>query len=223
MFEERWISCEEPEMMLRYMLGKTGDRKFRLFACACVRRIWPLLQDERSQAAVQAAEEYADRPLGHTWLARVRAGAREAGRWLDAANRGEADEHRAMMWAARAAESTVQDTGWDVACNAAQAALRACNGSASQERRVQCQLIRDAFGNPFRPLALNPAWLRWQDGCVRMMARAIYEERRFEEMPILADALEEAGCDDEEILWHCRVEEHHARGCWLLDAILKWK
>ena len=41
MFEERWLSCDEPEMMLRYMLGKTGDRKFRLFACACVRRIWP--------------------------------------------------------------------------------------------------------------------------------------------------------------------------------------
>jgi hypothetical protein len=122
--------------------------------------------------------------------------------------------------AARAAEATVEDTGWDVARNAAASAAQAINVSSPTERRAQCDLLRDAFGNPFQPVALNPAWLCWHDGCVVSMARAIYEERRFEEMPILADALEEAGCDDEEILWHCREEPEHARGCWLLDAIL---
>lgn len=221
MFEARWFNCTEPEMMLRYMLGKTGDRKFRLFACACVRRIWPLLRDERSRLAVQAAEDYADRPVGHTRLSTVRAAARSAGQWLDAAaSRGEAGEGMSAVWAARAAQATVEDTGWDVARNAAASAVRARNGSGLQEHRVQCDLLRDAFGNPFHPLAFDPAWLRWHGGCITAMAQTIYEERRFEEMPILADALEEAGCDDEEILWHCRVDAHHARGCWLLDGIL---
>jgi hypothetical protein len=221
MFEARWLNCNEPEMMLRYVLGKTGDRKFRLFACACVRRIWPLLHDERSREAVQVAEDYADRPVGHARLATIRAAARSAGQWLDAAaRRGEPGDRGSIVWAARAAAATVEDTGWDVARNAAISAARANNGSRLQEGRVQCDLLRDAFGNPFRPLVLNPAWLRWHDGCVGTMARTIYEERRFEEMPILADALEEAGCDDEEILWHCRVDTQHARGCWLLDAIL---
>ena len=221
MFEARWLNCNEPEMMLRYMLGKTGDRKLRLFACACVRRVWSMLRDERSRVAVQVAEEYADRPVGFTRLSPVRAAARSAGQWLDAvASRGESDDGGSAVWAARAAAATVEDTGWDVARNAATAVARARNASRLQERRAQCDLLRDAFRNPFRALALNPAWLHWHEGCVVTMARTIYEERRFEEMPILADALEEAGCEDEEILWHCRVDSPHARGCWLLDAIL---
>jgi hypothetical protein len=98
--------------------------------------------------------------------------------------------------------------------------MRALNGDVPQERQVQCHLIRDAFGNPFCPQYLDPAWLRWHDSCVVQMARTIYEDRRFEDLPILADALEEAGCDNEWILWHCREPAEHARGCWLLDAIL---
>lgn len=218
MFEARWLRCDEPEMMLRYLLGKTGDRKLRLFACACVRRVWPLLQDERSRLAVEVAEHYADRPGGLTQLRQVRSEARLAVQLFCGPGDSWRDSEPALV--ARAALATVGDTGWDVACRAAYYAARAANGSGPEERRAQCDLLRDAFSNPFRPLALNPAWLRWHDGCVVSMARAIYEERRFEEMPILADALEEAGCDDEEILWHCREEPEHARGCWLLDAIL---
>jgi hypothetical protein len=206
-------------MMLRYLLGKTGDRKLRLFACACVRRIWPLLRDERSQLAVQGAERYADYPGGLTQLRPVRIEARLAGQLLRKPDEEWRDYELARL-AARAAEATVEDTGWDVACGAAQYAAQAVNGTGPDEHRSQCDLLRDAFGNPFRPFALHPAWLRWYDGCVVSMARTIYEQRRFEEMPILADALEEAGCDDEEILWHCREEPEHARGCWLLDAIL---
>ncbi|HEY7427313.1 MAG TPA: hypothetical protein VH682_23970 [Gemmataceae bacterium] len=218
MFEARWLRCDEPEMMLRYILGKTGDRKFRLFACACVRRIWPLLRDERSRLAVHRAERYADHPGGLSQLRQVRTEARSAGQLLRGPGDGWRDYPATL--AARAAEATVEDTGWDVARKAAQYAAQAIADSAPEEHRAQCDLLRDAFGNPFHPIALNPAWLRWHDGCVVSMARAIYEEWRFEEMPILADALEEAGCDDEEILWHCREEPEHARGCWLLDAIL---
>jgi hypothetical protein len=221
MFEARWMSCDDPEMMLRYMLGKTGDRKFRLFACACVRRIWLLLRDERSRAAVHMAEQYADRPSGHALLLRSRSEARLAEQLFDRlSRREEASDYDSARWAARAAEATVEDTGWDVARNAAWSAAHALNVAATKERRAQCALLRDFFGNPFCPQAFHPAWLRWHDGCVIKMAQSIYQERRFQELPILADALEEAGCVNEMILWHCREPGEHARGCWVLDAVL---
>lgn len=220
MFEERWLHCDDPEMMLRYMLGKTGDRKFRLFACACVRRIWPMLRDERSRSAVLMAEHYADLPGGHSQLLQVRNEARLAEQHFRLLARpGDTEDNRAR-WAARAAQATVEDTGWDVARNAAWSAAHALDSDASYERLIQCELVRDAFGNPFRPQPLDPAWLHWHDGCVVKMARTIYEDRRFEDMPILADALEESGCDNELILEHCREPAEHARGCWVLDVIL---
>lgn len=221
MFEARWVNCEDPEEMLRYLLGKTGDRKLRLFACGCVRRIWPLLRDERSRSAVHMAERYADRPGGLTQLLSVRREARLAEQYFHSlSRRGEGDDFEMARWAARAAEATVEDTGWDVARNAAWSAAHAVHGHAASERVAQCYLLRDAFGNPFCPEWFDPAWLRWNEGCVVRLAQAIYEEQRFDHLPILADALEEAGCDNDMILWHCREPAEHARGCWVLDAIL---
>jgi hypothetical protein len=69
-------------------------------------------------------------------------------------------------------------------------------------------------------VAVEPAWLRWQGGVVAKLARAIYDERRFGDLPVLADALEDAGCDSREILAHCRSGGEHARGCWLVDLLL---
>ncbi len=86
------------------------------------------------------------------------------------------------------------------------------------ERLVQCQLLRDIVGpSPFRPSPpLEPLLLRWSDGVVVKIARMIYDGRCFEDMP----ALEEAGCDNEEILAHCHQQGKHARGCWLIDCIV---
>jgi hypothetical protein len=91
----------------------------------------------------------------------------------------------------------------------------------TKEERAICALVRDIFGNPFRPQpVIDPGWLAWKDGTIPKMARAIYEEQRFDGMPILADALEEAGCHHEDILSHCRGLGPHVRGCWVLDLIL---
>ena len=76
------------------------------------------------------------------------------------------------------------------------------------------------FGNPFRPAALDLAWLAWEGGTVAKLAQAIYDGRRFTKMPYLGDALEEAGCADAQILAHCRGPGPHVRGCWVLDLIL---
>jgi hypothetical protein len=92
--------------------------------------------------------------------------------------------------------------------------------AARRERRAHCVLLRDLFGNPFRPVEVEPAWLDWNDGCVAKLARVVYEERKYQEMRILADALEEAGCANRDILNHCRQPGEHVRGCWVLDMLL---
>ncbi len=106
---------------------------------------------------------------------------------------------------------------WSEVVAATRTALRQVGQSADE---AQGGLLHELFGNPFRRVVLDPAWLRWTDGTVPKMAQAIYDERDFDRLPILADALEEAGCADAAILGHCRFPAEHVRGCWLLDLIL---
>jgi len=80
--------------------------------------------------------------------------------------------------------------------------------------RYEIRNIRDIVGNPFRPVAMNPEWLT---STVVSLAQAIYDERAFDRMPVLADALEESGCTSQAMLEHCRRENVHVRGCWLID------
>jgi hypothetical protein len=90
-----------------------------------------------------------------------------------------------------------------------------------------CGLIRDIFANPFRPALIDPAILRWNDGTVVKLARSSYDDRHLPEgtldvarLAVLADALEEAGCNDPEILNHLRGLGPHVRGCWVVDLVL---
>jgi hypothetical protein len=85
------------------------------------------------------------------------------------------------------------------------------------EHRPQVSLLRDIFGNPFHPVTLDP---RWRTETVVALASSIYAERAFDRMPILADALEDAGCDNADILTHCRDDGPHVRGCWVIDLLL---
>jgi hypothetical protein len=87
----------------------------------------------------------------------------------------------------------------------------------SEIRRAIANLLRDIFGNPFRPVEFDPSWRTLP---VLALAQAVYDTRRFEDMPVLADALEEAGCANEPLLTHCRQPGEHVRGCWALDGIL---
>jgi hypothetical protein len=89
--------------------------------------------------------------------------------------------------------------------------------SLDLDRRKQAELLREIIGNPFRPVALDPAW---RTPTVVALASQMYESRDFGAMPILADALQDAGCDNEEVLHHCRGPGPHVRGCWVLDLVL---
>ncbi|MCE9560801.1 MAG: hypothetical protein K8U57_01975 [Planctomycetes bacterium] len=78
--------------------------------------------------------------------------------------------------------------------------------------------LHDIFGNPFQPIVLDPNWLT---STVVALANGIYDENAFDQMPILADALQDAGCDNEDVLGHCRSEGPHVRGCWVIDQLLR--
>jgi hypothetical protein len=86
------------------------------------------------------------------------------------------------------------------------------------EEAAQAGLLREIIGNPFQPSPLDPAWFTSD---VVALARGIYADRAFDRMPILADALQDAGCADEDVLTHCRdTNRVHVRGCWLIDLVL---
>jgi hypothetical protein len=93
------------------------------------------------------------------------------------------------------------------------------NRACETEELAIANLVREVFGNPFRPVKVDPVWLAWQDGMLGKLAQGIYEERAFDRLPILADALLDAGCDNEELIQHCRREGGHIRGCWALDLL----
>jgi len=247
--EAEWLACSDPEPMLEFLRGRAGDRKLRLFAAACCRRIWSLLPDKRSRRAVEAVEAFAYGLAARGDLEAAREAAMQA---LAAAS------FAGAAWSAAAAayEATAADLragrrrlpalvhAWGEAAGVADYAAEAVASEAADgpgaegvpkqiaesarrvaqasEQRRQANLLRCVFGNPFVAIpGIYPSLLKWNDGCVPRIARGIYDERAFDRMGILADALLDAGCDNEEVLAHCRQQEGvHAKGCWVLDLLL---
>jgi hypothetical protein len=220
MTESEWLACDNPDLMIESAIAaQISSRKLRLFACACVSTIWHLLEDERSRNAVLTAEQFAD------GVATVR----ELEEARDAAQAAVRDASLAASWAAvhaascgvaqAASRNALWEALWAASQAAAQAALRdaslAATGAAI--RAAHCGLLRCVFGNPFRQVAVDPGWLT---PTVVRLARGIYEGREFDCLPILGDALEDAGCTDEMLLGHCRSAGPHARGCWVVDLLL---
>lgn len=236
MTETEWLSCDDPGIMLAFVNRRASDRKSRLFAVGCCRRIWHMLTHEASRVHVEVAERFVDRSIGHEALNEQQKLAEDAlwesgwslpgagcAAWLVKADREAAmavvqDEVDPGAVAGAVAESL----GWEAAApqlaDKDYAAWRATvEATRSEERGVQRDLVRCVFGNPFRPISVKPSWLSTR---VIELSRAIYDERAFERLPELADALQAAGCEAREILDHCRERYPHARGCWALDSIL---
>jgi hypothetical protein len=224
--------------MVLFLKRRANKRKLRLFAVACCHRIWPLVSHGRSRAAVLVAERFAD---GQATSEELRAAEAEANAiWLK-----DALDDAAM---ACFHVCTAQVAGLHAAGTAIRAVWSHQLGEARRrgdlvpdglsfsrpiqaaEEAEQCRLLCDIFGNPFQPLPPKKGkrawedqkcrWLAWNDGTVQKIAQVIYDERAFDRMPILADALEDAGCADQSILDHCRQAGEHVRGCWVVDLLL---
>jgi hypothetical protein len=140
----------------------------------------------------------------------------------------ESDSAVNAAWAVECAARSAVECGSHCASRVGAAAWLAAvavwaDGSTvvkAAELAAQCALARDLFGNPFCPVHFDPLWREWGGGTARAVASAIYSGQRFVDLPVLADALEDAGCADENLLGHCRSGAAHARGCWALDLVL---
>jgi hypothetical protein len=226
MTEAEWLTCGNARTMLTFLGGKPGERKLRLFTCACWRQRWLDQADPGSARAVAAAERYADGlcPWGEVKAAHEKAerSALAAGRALDEA--GWENDREAFRFA-QGRQRMTWAAVWTVAHGytyAADHVLRlAQQGATKKQRAGFADLVRDVFGNPFRSVAVDPAWLTWNGRLVRRLAQSIYDERRFGDLGVLADALEEAGCGAGELLAHCRSPGPHVLGCWAVDALLQ--
>ncbi len=224
-----WLACTEPEPMLEFLKDPVSDRKLRLFSCACCRRIWHLIPPYHRKT-VEVAERFADGRATREELFRSYQITRETPEDhegdFDPAAEGEDYDEFCVPWPSSATTATAfAPGGWDELDASFWSARLAGWGRPVQEydkeREAQAHLLRDIFGNPFRPVqAPSPAVLAWDGGTVVKLARAVYDERAFDRLPVLADALEEAGCADALLLEHLRGEGPHVRGCWALDLLL---
>jgi hypothetical protein len=247
MTEAEWRSCTDPQEMLQFLREseRASDRKLRLFACACCRRISGLFPDHSYASAVETVEQFADGVAGIEELnavdAAMLAARDEVGAAALLAELGDAPPatfavSSAVARAVLALTWIPDDRGYlrGACLGATEAAGWAISARCpdeleddTAEKEAQCGVLRDLF-NPFRTApAIDPAWLTWNDSAVTRMATAIYEKRSLPEgtldaqgLAVLADALEEAGCADEAILSHCRGPGPHVRGCWVLDGLL---
>jgi hypothetical protein len=204
MTEAEWLTATDPKPMLVFFKNRTTCRKLRLLGCGCCRRIWHLLilrSDERSKRIVELVEAVADGKTSELQLPDAFQKVRHFG--------------PVLIYRKSACELTatpIIENIEQILSHASKATeLPEC------EQFHQCGLVRDIFGNPFRPIAFDPSW---HTSTVVALATGIYEEKAFDRMPILADALQDAGCDNEEILQHCRGENVHVRGCFVVDLLL---
>jgi hypothetical protein len=219
--ETEWLTCNDPERMLAFLGVNVNTRKLRLFCCASCRRCWPFL-DERSRRAISMGEQDAENAIDGVEVKAAVSAAHQAE--ADAYTAAAGDEDDIRYLAACAASDSIndpQDSATFVVRIATGASKLLLNsGRANHDGPPLSTLLRDIIGNPFRPATVDPVWLRWNYGCVVELARAIYDERAFDHLPILADALEDAGCDNADILAHCRGDGPHVRGCWVVDLLL---
>jgi hypothetical protein len=228
MTEEEWLSCSDPTPMLESLRpsGKASERKLRLFACACCRRIWDLLTDDRSRKAVELAERAADHPVSANLLDSVSGGAEEAFEDAITDDREDGSDGAGIGSARRAAACSAASYASNSPVVRVADALEVIQAAADAtvnpdaERAAQATILRDIFGNPFRQVGVDPSWLAWNGGLVPVVAGAIYVGRAFHRLPVLAGVLEEAGCSDADILAHCHGPGPHFRGCWVVDLLL---
>jgi hypothetical protein len=244
MTEAEWSACTLLHPMEDWLEGRAGVRKLLLFACGCCRRAWDLLPDERSRRAVAVTERFADGAASERELADAAAGAAVAeGEAAEAASvligqGGERPDPLRAFAVAYAAALACGRAAWGAAAGASNpgellvrglelSRLIESAGAASAvahyaEEAAQCELLRDVLGfSPFRAAAtIEPSVLGWNGGTVPKLARAIYDARDFGRLPLLADALEHAGCADAPLLGHLRGPGPHVRGCYALDLLL---
>jgi hypothetical protein len=223
--------------MMEFIEGHCSERKLTLFGCACCYRQWPIIPDGCCRTAVETAERFADGHCDGTELRRARERVKEEYPHLfwyqEFGCHAEAASYYAAFDAAAAremeADHPLDGPGDYLAvlkwCEVAGLIASAVSSPQSptleadwkREAAAQCAILRDIFDNPFRPVQFDASW---RTRTAVAVAQVIYDERNFGLLPVLADALEDAGCEDADVLSHCRHPGEHVRGCWVVDLVL---
>ncbi len=205
--DREYRSLRNATTLLAFLPGHGSNRKLRLIARAWFDKVVGIFATEKLRRVADAAVEFADGALTPEDLTRMRDEARDEADTLPIVG---VFERGPLMLAEPVARDAVEGLS---------NTLRALFGIQGIEA-LMAGLVRDVLDDFLRPLQPEEEWLAWNDGTVRAVARGIYDSQDFGSMPILADALEDAGCTDERILSHCRAGLMHVRGCWLLDGLL---
>jgi hypothetical protein len=238
MTEEEWLRSDSLPEMYGAALLRFSDRRLRLIACAVVRQLWQHLH-EPGRALVEIAERYADRQATWQELRSAYELAEEAfeelakplrrARRLVGPRENPPDPaaypRTLAAWLADVVAADYLLEYWYTLLTAYDSVGR-WHGvqilpATEPLHALARDIVRDIVGCPHQPApVVDPVWLTWNRGIVRGIAEEIYNGRCFDQLPILADALEEAGCNSALILDHCRRPGLHVRGCWVLDLLL---
>jgi hypothetical protein len=247
MTEAEWLACTNPQPMLEFLRRNASDRKLRLFAVACCRRVWSSLEHEEFREAVRKAESFADGLADRAEMLQAHEKARAIFGKLHGKDNGPGAALTASCFATppksflQRVADTLDDPWWEdefdkgdplapalvTARHAARAAadlqgegyVLDCPATIA-EHREQTVLVHCLFGNPFRPRPVRGVRAAWLAREVSALANGIYAERAFDRMPLLADALDASGCTSADLMQHCRSGREHARGCWVVDLLL---
>lgn len=220
--DAEWQTCADPASML-FLLGqrkpersKIGRRKLRLYACALCRLHWSRLSNT-SRRAVEITERYADGLADRKEFGLAQRNARYDFSGSPPRTVGEASARYtfdgALNWVTSSAATAAQQTGHHFEV----ISRRESPVRHARELSQQADLLREVFGSPFCRISLRGDWLTLE---VTSLARTIYDRREFGQMPRLADALRDSGCDDNHLLAHFRSGERHVTGCWAVDLLL---
>ena len=220
MTEAEWLGHAVPGLMLRHLGDEVSERKLRLFACNCVELVSRYQPPHEVPVPLEIAWGAADGTVGESEVEAVAPSPpnprpESASRW--------AEWHAARVLDAalrpkgRGAVSNLRQGVEAVAVRLAQDNKQDTARASQESRTALATFLRDIFGNPFRPVAFSPDW---RTDTAVALASQMYKARDFSLMPILADALQDAGCDSTEVLDHCRRPGPHVRGCWVVDRVL---
>jgi hypothetical protein len=209
--EAEWLVCTDPTPMLEFVEVTTSKRKLRLVTVAAARSAWSRIPEE-VRPAVEAAERCADGQADPAELHRYRPGSH--GHLLP--GRG---------WSELREEDRIQTYGLVQALSTCCPRDRLAElsrrmfwmGAATRSGVPLSSILREVLGNPFRRIVPPAGWCAMS---TLATAKAIYADRAYDRLPILADALEDAGCDNADLLTHLRGDGPHVRGCWAVDLIL---
>ena len=208
MTEAEWRTATEPTPMLEFLRDKASERKMRLFVCGICRRHERQIATFGFPETLEAIEQYADGLISQEELTTVSRTRLAPWHVVGRTNRTRQHAHSVLYRLMHSNEPMFL---------VATIALQGFSGKKAAVRRGRTRLLREIFDNPFRPVVFSRDW---RTDTALTLASQMYESRDFSAMPILADALQDAGCDSADILDHCRGPGPHVRGCWVVDLVL---